>query len=105
LVYGPDAVRHLNAIMVTVNTLLRRNTANHSSTPLSSVSTPTFFLAYMRTGSVPLEDVWTLAEVNGFVVSSLEDYTFDIFGNGVTVESMFWADTILSFSRISTPIV
>lgn len=61
---------------------------------------PAFFLAVTRREFLPMEELSALALSVGLRVNMLDDYTFDIFDTNVDSESLFWRDTILSFTRV-----
>ena len=99
LIYGPKAEEAMHAMLTTVSTLLlaeSESSANgvtstdtitvdesdgshaHSlnTSPGSLSNQPSFLLAYMRSGSIPLDELFEEATKKGLSGAVLEDYTW-----------------------------
>lgn len=85
--------------MFTVNILLARKGATECTFSDRSSTEPVFFLAFTRRGAITIEELCASAMIYNLHPKILDDYTFDLFGNNVDRESMFWGDTIIAFSR------
>lgn len=88
--------------MFTVNTLLAwkaQGVDTFCNLVGGNFSEPVFYLAFTRRGPVTIEDLCSAALKYDMKSKILDDYTFDLFGNNVGVESMFWGDTIIAFTR------
>ena len=115
LIYGPQAMTHLTSLMCTVNCFLGLTTAcrssdadevplaNHSFSESRSSNLPAavFYMSFTRRGGVSLEHLFEAAAKYNLDYEIMEDYTFDIFGNNVDVDSLFWSDVIVAFRRRS----
>ena len=102
LIYGPAAKQHLKALMYTVDYLLGRKglaTGSFSNRCDSNLVEPVFYLAFTRRGPITIEELCEAALKHNLQHNVLNDYTFDLFNNNVDMESMFWGDTIIAFTR------
>lgn len=104
----------LRSLLYTVCALLSKRGSALAATDSSGATTesgspssifdvqrrPAFYLAVTRRELLPMEELSALALSVGLVVGMLDDYTFDIFDTNVDSESLFWRDTILSFTRV-----
>lgn len=96
LIYGPMAVPAMQSLLHTVSVLLRKDETSDGRNSISSsdfssssstsnsggrgntgISTrPSFLLAYMRSGSVPLDELFEEARRHGLASEVLEDSTW-----------------------------
>jgi hypothetical protein len=102
LVYGPNGPVALEAVMDTVGALLATGSGQTEllSTPPSTAQQPRFLLAFTRRGAVTVEELLAAGRQRGLQGRLLEDFTFDLFDNQVDEDSLFWATTVVAFTRI-----